>query len=89
MTQVSLLRVGVDLGCGGTQGPLFDDGSFDFVFMQKRELNGTHSAQFRPQSTFRFFPHPLLKTSLGVLGGWGYLECVLGFPVDSTSGVQI
>ena len=34
MTQVSLLRVGVDSGCGGIQGPLFDDGSFDFVCMQ-------------------------------------------------------
>lgn len=31
MTQVALLRVGVDSGCGGIQGPLFDDGSFDFV----------------------------------------------------------
>jgi hypothetical protein len=29
--QVVLLRVGVDSGCGGIQGPLFDDGSFDFV----------------------------------------------------------
>jgi len=29
--QVVLLRVGVDSGCGGIQGPLFKDGSFDFV----------------------------------------------------------
>jgi hypothetical protein len=29
--QVVLLRVGIDAGCGGIQGPLFKDGSFDFV----------------------------------------------------------
>src|SRR5262249_13080002 len=29
--QVVLLRVGVDAGCGGIQGPLFADGTFEFV----------------------------------------------------------
>lgn len=29
--QVVLLRVGIDSGSGGIQGPLFEDGSFDFV----------------------------------------------------------
>ncbi len=29
--QVVLLRVGVDAGCGGIQGPLFKDGSFEFI----------------------------------------------------------
>jgi len=29
--QVVLLRVGIDSGCGGLQGPLFADGSFEFV----------------------------------------------------------
>jgi hypothetical protein len=29
--QVVLLRVGVDAGCGGIQGPLFRDGTFEFV----------------------------------------------------------
>jgi hypothetical protein len=29
--QVVLLRVGIDSGCGGIQGPLFGDGSFEFV----------------------------------------------------------
>src|SRR5436309_4925177 len=28
---VVLLRVGIDSGCGGIQGPLFSDGSFDFI----------------------------------------------------------
>jgi len=31
MKNVVLLRVGIDSGCGGIQGPLFKDGSFDFV----------------------------------------------------------
>ena len=31
MRKVVLLRVGIDAGCGGIQGPLFEDGSFDFV----------------------------------------------------------
>src|SRR5262249_38053359 len=29
--RVVLLRVGVDAGCGGIQGPLFADGAFEFV----------------------------------------------------------
>lgn len=31
MSRVVLLRVGIDSGCGGIQGPLFPDGSFEFV----------------------------------------------------------
>ena len=31
MKQVVLLRVGIDSGAGGIQGPLFDDGTFEFV----------------------------------------------------------
>ena len=29
--QVVLLRIGIDSGCGGIQGPLFQDGSFEYV----------------------------------------------------------
>ncbi len=29
--RVVLLRVGIDSGCGGIQGPLFRDGSFEFL----------------------------------------------------------
>jgi Nucleotide modification associated domain 3 len=29
--KVALLRVGIDAGAGGMQGPLFEDGSFEFV----------------------------------------------------------
>lgn len=31
MRKAVLLRVGIDSGCGGIQGPLFDDKSFEFV----------------------------------------------------------
>ena len=31
MKQVVRLRVGIDSGAGGIQGPLFDDGTFEFV----------------------------------------------------------
>ena len=30
------LRVGVDAGCGGIQGPLFEDGSFEFICIPKK-----------------------------------------------------
>lgn len=29
--KIALLRVGVDAGCGGIHGPLFDDGTFEFM----------------------------------------------------------
>src|SRR5712692_5280668 len=29
--QVVLLRVGIDMGCGGIHGPLFSDGSFEYI----------------------------------------------------------
>jgi hypothetical protein len=29
--KIALLRVGIDSGCGGMQGPLFRDGSFEFI----------------------------------------------------------
>ena len=28
---IAMIRVGVDAGCGGIQGPLFKDGSFEFI----------------------------------------------------------
>jgi hypothetical protein len=31
MNKVLLLRVGIDKGCGGTLGPIFSDGSFEYV----------------------------------------------------------
>jgi hypothetical protein len=34
---VVLLRVGIDSGCGGAQGPLFRDGSFEFICIPDRK----------------------------------------------------
>src|SRR3954468_12432976 len=41
--QVVLLRVGVDSGCGGIQGPLFKDGSFDFVCIPDNKGVSVHT----------------------------------------------
>jgi hypothetical protein len=59
--QVVLLRVGIDSGCGGIQGPLFRDGSFEFVCMpdtagaEQRTYGNTRGARSgRP--LLDFFP---------------------------------
>ena len=41
--QVVLLRVGIDSGSGGIQGPLFDDGTFDFVCIPDKKQVGSHT----------------------------------------------
>lgn len=41
--QVVLLRVGIDAGCGGMQGPLFDDGTFEFVCIPDGHGVGVHT----------------------------------------------
>ncbi len=38
-----LLRVGIDAGCGGIQGPLFDDGTFEFVCIPDGKSVGCHT----------------------------------------------
>jgi hypothetical protein len=38
-----LLRVGIDAGCGGIQGPLFEDGSFDFVCIPDHKRVSVHT----------------------------------------------
>ena len=43
--QVVLLRVGVDAGCGGIQGPLFADGTFDLRCLG---LNRGAAIKYRP-----------------------------------------
>jgi hypothetical protein len=43
MKQVVLLRVGIDSGCGGIQGPLFKDGSFDFVCIPDNKRVSVHT----------------------------------------------
>ncbi len=41
--QVVLLRVGVDAGCGGIQGPLFGDGTFEFICIPDRKGVSIHT----------------------------------------------
>jgi hypothetical protein len=43
MRRVVLLRVGVDAGCGGIQGPLFKNGSFDFVCIPDNKRVSVHT----------------------------------------------
>jgi hypothetical protein len=40
--QVVLLRVGIDSGSGGIQGPLFDNGSFEFICIPDRKAVSEH-----------------------------------------------
>ena len=41
--QVVLLRVGIDSGCGGIQGPLFKDGTFEFVCIPDKKRVSAHT----------------------------------------------
>lgn len=41
--QVVLLRVGVDAGCGGIQGPLFKGGTFEFICIPDRKSVSVHT----------------------------------------------
>lgn len=42
MTRAVLLRVGIDSGCGGIQGPLFKDGSFEFICIPDKKRVSIH-----------------------------------------------
>ena len=58
--KVALLRVGIDSGCGGMQGPLLRDGSFEFIpipddrMLDNRTYGNTISRSGRPFA--QFFP---------------------------------
>ncbi len=43
MRRCVLLRVGIDSGSGGIQGPLFDNGTFEFVCIPDRHGVGVHT----------------------------------------------
>jgi len=43
MRKVVLLRVGIDAGCGGIQGPLFQDGTFEFVCIPDNKRVSVHT----------------------------------------------
>ena len=42
MTKAVLLRVGIDSGRGGIQGPLFKNGSFEFVCIPDNKRVSVH-----------------------------------------------
>jgi Nucleotide modification associated domain 3 len=56
--KVALLRVGIDSGCGGMQGPLFRDGSFEFIpipddrMLDSRTYGNTLGRSGRPFAEF-------------------------------------
>jgi hypothetical protein len=56
--KVALLRVGVDAGCGGMQGPLFRDGSFEFIpipddrSLDERTYGNTRGRNGKPLVTY-------------------------------------
>jgi hypothetical protein len=58
--QVVLLRVGVDAGCGGIQGPLFEDGSFEFICIPDKKRVSAHTygnmLDKHGQPVVRYFP---------------------------------
>lgn len=41
--KVVLLRVGIDSGCGGIQGPLFEDGTFEFICIPDGKRVSVHT----------------------------------------------
>ena len=43
MTKAALLRVGIDSGSGGIQGPLFKDGSFEYVCIPDKKGVSVHT----------------------------------------------
>jgi len=43
MNKLVLLRVGIDSGCGGIQGPLFSDGTFEFVCIPDKKKVSSHT----------------------------------------------
>jgi hypothetical protein len=64
---VVLLRVGIDSGCGGIQGPLFADGRFEFIpipdnwSLDQRTYGNTQGRYGQP--LIEFFP-PRLRTKM-------------------------
>lgn len=64
--QVALLRVGVDAGCGGIQGPLFEDGAFEFVCIPDRKRVSVHTygnmAGRGGEPLVRYFPRSQRKS---------------------------
>ncbi len=61
---VVLLRVGIDTGCGGMAGPLFGDGSFEFIPIDsdrnlKGRMYGNLSGRHGDRKLLEYFPDRL------------------------------
>jgi hypothetical protein len=69
MKQVVLLRVGVDAGCGGIQGPLFEDGTFEFICIPDRKRVSIHTygnmIDRGGEPLVRYFPRSQRKALAG------------------------
>ncbi len=65
-----MLRIGIDSGCGGIQGPLFHDGSFEFIpvpkysDVQNEEVDATEIME-ELQKNFTYLRSPKCLDSLG------------------------
>jgi hypothetical protein len=63
--QVVLLRVGVDAGCGGIQGPLFEDDTFQFICIPDNHRVSVHTygnmVGKGGESLAGYFPHSRRK----------------------------
>jgi hypothetical protein len=63
--QVVHLRVGIDAGCGGIQGPLFEDGMFEFICIPDRKGVSVHTygnmIGRRGEPVVRYFPEARKK----------------------------
>lgn len=63
-----LLRVGIDKGCGGALGPIFEDGSFEYIpipeddpdSIETRTYSNTKGWSGKP---FAYYLHPRIKDS--------------------------
>jgi hypothetical protein len=62
---VVLLRVGVDAWCGGIQGPLFEDGTFEFICIPERKRVSVHTygnmVGRNSEPVVRYFPEARRK----------------------------
>jgi hypothetical protein len=63
---VVLLRVGIDTGCGGMAGPLFSDGSFEFMLIDcdrnlKGRTYGNLSGRHGGRKLIEYFPERLQR----------------------------
>ena len=63
--QVVLLRVGVDSGCGGIQGPLFKDDGFEFICIPDKKRASVHTygniLDRNGEPVVRYFPEARRK----------------------------